>query len=194
MEPAARPEQGTDPDAVGPDEGDQHGSHLFANPAQCFCNDPRRTEAGCRSATALATTTRSHVASRCRFSRKLSRTSRFRRLRRFARRIRFLATASPSRAPPPSLRERAKIEKHRSDERIGSWNTRRKSLPVRSRRSRPNERWRSSVRSSRRQARAAFGPPRLDDPPATAGTHLGAEPAAAFRPADTRLKRPFHSA
>ena len=126
------------------------------------------------------------------FSRKLSRTSRFRRLRRFDRRTRFFATASPRRAAPV-LRARARTEKYRSDERTGSSNTRRKSRFARSRRSRPNERSRSRVRSSRSQARPALGPPCLDDPPPRAGTHLGAESAAAFRTANARLKRPFHS-
>ena len=195
-ESAVRPDQRADPEAVDPDEGDQCGPHSLAGPVECFrqClrSEARRLEPGSRSAGAWATTTRSRPASRCWCSRKLSRTNRLRRLRRFARRTRFFATASPRRAAP-ALRGRAKTEKYRSDERAGSSNTRRKSLPERSRRSRPNERSSSSVRNSRRQSRAALGPPRLDDPPTRSRAHPGAKPAAALGAADARLKRSLHS-
>ena len=192
MEPAVRPDQRADHDSVHLDERDQRGLHSFASIVQCRSSEPRRTTPGSRSAVARATTTRSNPASRFWFSRKLSRTSRFRRLRRFDRRTRFFATASPRRAAPV-LRARARTEKYRSDERTGFSNTRRKSRFARSRRSRPNERSRSRVRRSSSQARPALGPPCLDDPPPRAGTHLGAESAAALRTANARLKRPFHS-
>ena len=191
-----RPDQRADPEAVDPDEDDQCGPHSFAGPVECFrqclCNETRRLEPGSPSAGAWATTTRSRPASRCWFSRKLSRMNRLRRLRRFARRTRFFATARPRRAAP-ALRGRAKTEKYRSDERAGSSNTRRKSLPERSRRSRPNERSNSSVRNSRRQTRAALRPPRQDDPPARSRAHPRAKPAAALGAANARLKRSLHS-
>ena len=191
MEPAARPEERAHRDAVRLDEDDQRCLHASDNVFQCFSSEPRRTVPVSRSAVARATTTRSSPASRSWFSRKLSRTSRFKRLRRFARRTRFFATAIPSRAGP-ALRARARTEKFRSDERTGSSNTRWKSCRVRSRRSPPNERSRSSVRRSGREARPALGSPRLDDPPPRARAHLGAEATTAFRTANAWLKRSLH--
>lgn len=193
MEPAARSEERTRHHAVRPDEDDQRGLHSSDNAVQCPPSEPRRTVPGSRSAGARAITTRSNPASRAWFSRKLSRTSRFRRLRRFARRTRFFATASPSRAGPAAwARARARTEKYRSLERTGASNTRRKSCFVRSRRSRPNERSRSSVSRSRSEARPALGPPRPDDPPTRARAHPGAEPATAFRAANAGLKGSLH--
>ena len=192
IEPAARPDERTHHVPVRLDKSDQRDLHRSASIVQCRSSEPRRTAPAAWSAVARATTTRSSPESRSWFSRKHSRTSRFRRLRRFARRTRFFATAIPSRAGP-ALRARARTEKYRSDERTGSSNTRWKSCLVRSRRSLPNERSRASVSGSRRQARPALGPPRLDDPPPRARTHLGAESAAAFRAADARLKRSLHS-
>ena len=191
MEPAARPEERAHRDAVRHDEDDQRCLHASDNVFQCFSSEPRRTVPVSRSAVARATTTKSSPASRSWFSRKLSRTSRFKRLRRFARRTRFFATAIPSRAGP-ALRARARTEKFRSDERTGSSNTRWKSCRVRSRRSPPNERSRSSVRRSGREARPALGSPRLDDPPPRARAHLGAEATTAFRTANAWLKRSLH--
>ena len=192
MEPAARTDQRTHREAVHLDDGDQRGLHSSASVVQCRSSALRSTARCSWSAAARATTTKSNPASRFWFSRKLSRTSRFRRLRRFARRTRFFATASPRRAWP-ALRTRARTEKYRPDERTGASNTRRKSRVVRRRRSRPNERSRARVRGSRRQAHPALGAPRLEDPPPRAGAHLGTEAAAAFRTANAGLKRSLHS-
>lgn len=192
MEPATWPDERTHRDTVRLDEDDQPSLHSSDNIVQCRSREPRRTVPGSRSAAARAITTRSSPASRFWFSRKLSRTNRFRRLRRFARRTRFFATAIPSRAGP-ALRARPRTEKCRSDERTGSSNTRWKSRLVRSRRSPPNDRSRSSVSRSGREARPPLGSPRLDDPPPRARAHPGAETATALRTANARLKRSLHS-
>ena len=194
MEPAARADERTHHVPVRLDEGNQRGLHCSENMVQCCSSEPRRTVPGSRSAVARATTTRSSPASRFWFSRKLSRTSRFTRLRRFARRMRFFATAIPSRAGP-ALRARARTEKYRSDERTGSSNTRWKSCLVRSRRSPPNDRSCASVSvsRSRREANPPLGSPRLDDPPPRTRAHLCAETAATLRTANAGLKRSLHS-
>ena len=96
-------------------------------PAINFCICSTREKFSCllfaESAAGRAMTTRSTPASCPRWQRKLSRTSRFRRLRPTARRICFFEIARPSREPGWPVRK-ANIVKYASLDRSGFTKTR----------------------------------------------------------------------